>query len=185
MYYSDFLAFLGGWTSLFYFYLVAALVILLDQLSKWWILHSFELGESMPVIDGFFMITSHRNKGAAFGILQDQRTFFIIITIVIVIGLIWYLAKSALDRKNLLAFSLSLILGGALGNFIDRVRMGEVVDFLHFRFRFSWFGTEVDYSYPIFNLADSAICIGVALVFLDTFLEWRKERKRRKAYETP
>ena len=184
MYYSDFLAFLGGWTSLFYFYLVAALVILLDQLSKWWILHSFELGESMPVIDGFFMITSHRNKGAAFGILQDQRTFFIIITIVIVIGLIWYLAKSALDRKNLLAFSLSLILGGALGNFIDRVRMGEVVDFL-----ISVFGSAGSALKWIIRIRSSIWpiprSVSVSLVFLDTFLEWRKERKRRKAYETP
>lgn len=167
--------------SLLYYYAAAAAVILLDQLSKWWIVRSMEPGDSVPVIGSFFMITSHRNRGAAFGILQDQRTFFIIITIVIAIGLIWYLAKSAKEQKRLLSLAISFILGGALGNFIDRVRMGEVVDFLHFRFRFNWFGTDIDYSYPIFNLADAAICIGVALVFIDALLEWRRERKRAES----
>lgn len=78
----------------------------------------------------FFQIVSHRNRGAAFGILQNQRWFFIAITIAVVIGIIWYLHRTVAERKKkLLPFALSLLLGGALGNFVDRALFGEVVDF--------------------------------------------------------
>ncbi len=160
-----------------WYYLLAALIVLLDQVSKWVIVRFMEIGQSIPVIGDFFQITSHRNRGAAFGILQDQRLFFIVITIFILAGIIWYMQKMKKEGSRLLQFSLGLILGGAIGNFIDRLLTGEVVDFLKFRFQFNWFGSEVDYTYPIFNIADSAIVIGVMLIFLDTLLVWRKERR--------
>jgi signal peptidase II len=162
---------------MFWYYLIALIVLAIDQVSKWFIVTNMKLNESWPVIDEFFYITSHRNRGAAFGILQDQRWFFIVITVVVVVGIIWYLHKMAQERRILLCTSLSLLLGGAIGNFIDRARVGEVVDFLHFRFQFAWFGNDVDYHFAIFNIADSAIVIGVALIFLDTLLTWRKEKR--------
>jgi len=116
-----------------------------------------DLMEQIPVIDGFFYITSHRNRGAAFGILQNQQWLFISITIVVVLFLIFYIWKWR-KKQPFTTFALSLILGGALGNFIDRVRTGEVVDFFHFQFG--------DYHFPIFNIADSAIVVGVTLLML-------------------
>jgi len=159
------------------YYVFAAIVFALDQWTKRLIVRHLELNESIPVLGEFFEITSHRNRGAAFGILQNQRWFFIVITIVIVVGIVWFLQKTRKANKKLLPFALSLLLGGAFGNFLDRLLHGEVVDFLKFRFQFSFFGTPVDYTYPIFNVADSAIVVGVALIFLDSIISWRKERR--------
>lgn len=159
------------------YYIYALIVLIVDQITKWNIVNTMEIGESLPVIGEFFQITSHRNRGAAFGILKDQRWFFIIITIIIAIGVVWYLQKTRKEGRRLLPVALSLLLGGALGNFIDRALFGEVVDFLQFRFQFNWFGTPVDYTYPIFNIADSAIVIGVGLIFVDSVISWRKEKK--------
>ncbi|OPH47533.1 signal peptidase II [Paenibacillus ferrarius] len=159
----------------YYFY--ALIVFIMDQVSKWFITKRIPLGEERSVIGEFFIITSHRNRGAAFGILQNQRWFFIVITTIVVIGIIWYIRKTIREGKVLLSFALSLLLGGALGNFIDRALFGEVVDFLQFTFDFSLFGKAIYYIYPIFNLADSAIVVGVILIFLESILAWRKEKK--------
>ncbi|MEW9698077.1 signal peptidase II [Paenibacillus sp. SI8] len=159
----------------YYFY--ALIVFILDQAAKWMIVKRIPLGEERPVIGEFFMITSHRNRGAAFGILQDQRWFFIVITTIVVIGIVWYIRRTIREGKGLLSFALSLLLGGALGNFLDRALFGEVVDFLQVTFDFNLFGKTIYYGYPIFNFADSAIVIGVILIFLDSLLVWRKEKK--------
>ncbi|KQX64708.1 MULTISPECIES: signal peptidase II [Paenibacillus] len=159
----------------YYFY--ALIVFILDQVSKWFIVKRIPLGEERPVLGDFFILTSHRNRGAAFGILQNQRWFFIVITLIVVIGILWYMRRTIRERKVLLSFALSLLLGGAIGNFIDRALFGEVVDFLQFTFDFSLFGKAIYYIYPIFNLADSAIVIGVILIFLESLLTWRKEKK--------
>ncbi|ULL17571.1 lipoprotein signal peptidase [Paenibacillus sp. H1-7] len=159
------------------YYIYAVIVLILDQVTKWLIVNNMTIGESRPVIGEFFQITSHRNRGAAFGILQEQRWFFIVITIIIAAGVIWYLQKTRKEGRKLLPFALGLLLGGALGNFIDRALFGEVVDFLQFRFQFNWFGTHVDYTYPIFNVADSAIVVGVILIFVDSLISWRNEKK--------
>ena len=149
-----------------YYYFIALLVFLGDQATKWIVLTRMELGESIPLLEGVFHFTSHRNRGAAFGILQDQRWFFIIITLVVVGFIIFYLRKVGQD-KRMLSYSLALILGGAVGNFLDRLLTGEVVDFLDFTL----------INFPIFNIADSAIVIGVGLYMLDTFFEMREERR--------
>lgn len=159
------------------YFIIVLLIFLIDQGSKWLIVHRMSLYESFPVIGDFFQITSHRNSGAAFGILEGRRWFFIVITIVVVSVLISYLRSTVRDKKRLLSFALSLLMGGALGNFLDRALTGEVVDFLQFRFQFAWFGKDIDYIFPIFNVADSAIVIGVILIFLDSLLAWSKERK--------
>lgn len=159
------------------YYIYALIVFLLDQATKWVIVQKIPLGEERSVIGEFFVITSHRNRGAAFGILQNQRWFFIIVTLVVVIGILWYIRRTIREGKGLLSFALSLLLGGALGNFLDRALFGEVVDFLQFTFDFSLFGKAIYYIYPIFNLADSAIVIGVILIFLDSILTARREKK--------
>jgi signal peptidase II len=160
-----------------FYYALALLLILIDQVSKWLIVHNLKLYESRSVIGDFFVITSHRNRGAAFSILQDQQWFFIIITVVVVAGLVWYMQKVQRERKALLAVALSFLLGGAVGNFIDRALYGEVVDFLQFNFVFSIFGHAVNYTFAIFNIADSAITVGVILILIDALRGWLKERR--------
>jgi signal peptidase II len=149
-----------------YYYLLALFIIVVDQLTKWLIVSTLELNERVPVIGEFFQITSHRNTGAAFGILTGQRWFFIVITIVIVAGLVWYIRKTIASGLRLAPLAFSLVLGGAIGNFIDRLLTGEVVDFFKFRFQFDWFGSPVDYTFPIFNVADMMIVIGVTLAMI-------------------
>lgn len=147
------------------YYLLALVVIIIDQWSKWLIIASMELYERITLIENFLYITSHRNKGAAWGILQGQFTFFYIITVIFVIGIIYYLQKYGKENRNL-AISLSFILGGAIGNFIDRLFRKEVVDFIDVMI--------FSYDYPIFNVADSFLVIGVILFAIITFLEERR-----------
>ncbi|MBD2870107.1 signal peptidase II [Paenibacillus arenilitoris] len=155
----------------FYYYWIALFVFVLDYVTKKIIATQLELGEQISVIGNFFLITSHRNRGAAFGILQGQRLFFIIITIVILIGIVWYIQAVRKSAKPWLLVGLGLVLGGAVGNFLDRARFGEVVDFLQFNFG--------SYQFPIFNVADSGIVCGVILILIDTLLSSRDEKKAR------
>lgn len=159
------------------YFILAFVVLALDQGSKWLIVNRMDLYETKSVIGEFFQITSHRNTGAAFSILEGQRWFFVSITTVILVGMVWYLLRTIRAGKKLLPCALGFLLGGATGNFVDRALFGEVVDFLQFRFQFEWFGKHVDYTFAIFNLADSAIFLGVVLIFLDTLIEWRKEKR--------
>lgn len=150
------------------YYVIALFVIAIDQISKWLIVKNMELGTSIPIIDNVLYITSHRNRGAAWGILEDKMWFFYIITVVFVAFIVIYMKKYAKTDK-LLGISLGLILGGAIGNFIDRVFRQEVVDFIHV-YIFS-------YNYPVFNIADSALCIGVVLIIIQTLLEGKKTKE--------
>ncbi|WP_160034251.1 signal peptidase II [Paenibacillus sp. An7] len=154
------------------YYVIALIVFLVDQGSKWLVKTNMDLGQEISVIGDFFYITSHRNRGAAFGILQDQRWFFIVVTIIVVVALVWYIQKIKSQPDKLLPLALSLVLAGAIGNFLDRLLMGEVVDFFKFNFG--------SYTFPIFNVADSAIVVGVALIILDTLLESRREKRREE-----
>lgn len=142
---------------------VGCAVIALDQLTKIYIHGNFTLGESIPVIPDFFNITYVRNTGAAFGFLKDaaesfRKIFFLSMPPIAVIVILRMLKDVANDdRPQILA--LSLIFGGAIGNYIDRLRFGFVVDFLDFHYKETW-------SYPAFNVADSAIVTGVGLLLL-------------------
>lgn len=141
------------------YYLTAILILIVDQWTKWLVVKNMKLAETIPVIDGFFFITSHRNRGAAFGILQEQQWLFISITFVVIAIILYYLWQLKNERPWT-SISFALILGGAIGNLIDRIRTGEVVDFFHFQFG--------SYQYPIFNVADSAIVVGVAILTVIT-----------------
>src|SRR5699024_2285115 len=114
-----------------------------------------DLYEKIPIIPELFFITSHRNYGAVWGILEDQFIFFYIVTVSVVVGINYYMLKYAEDYP-LLAIVLGLLLGGAIGNFIDRLIRKEVVDFLDV--------IIIRYDFRIFNIADSALLIGVVWV---------------------
>lgn len=157
-------------TALFY-YMIALAIIIFDQLTKWIVVKEMELGESIPVIDNFLYITSHRNRGAAWGILQGQMWFFYVITIIVVIGLIVYIRKINKADKWL-GVALGLMLGGAIGNFIDRVFRQEVVDFVN-----TYIFT---YDFPIFNVADSALVVGVGIMFILTLFEGKQKKESTK-----
>lgn len=143
--------------------IISIFLIILDQLSKYFIVEKMSLGQSNEVVNNFFSITSHRNRGAAWGILQDSRYFFLAVTVIflIILGYYIYKQKDSITKFDVLTFS--LILGGALGNFIDRLVRHEVVDFLDFKI----FG----YDFPIFNLADCYICIGVLFLLIKIYRE--------------
>ncbi|GAW68695.1 signal peptidase [Geoanaerobacter pelophilus] len=149
---------------------VSTLVLVLDQLTKVYIDKTMRLHDSIPVIDGFFSITYLRNKGAAFGILANSAwrlPFFLLVSAVAVLVILVVLSRLRDDQKGS-AVSLSLIFSGALGNLIDRVRLGEVIDFLDVY----WKG----HHWPAFNVADSAICVGVFLLAIEMVLEERREK---------
>lgn len=154
--------------SFVFYYIIALVVIILDQWTKWLVVKRMELGESITVIENWFYITSHRNRGAAWGILQGQMWFFYLITVIVIIGIVYYIQKAA-KGKMLLGVALGLMLGGAIGNFYDRVVRKEVVDFIH---------TYIfNYNFPIFNIADSALVIGVGLLMIQM---WQEERQSKE-----
>ena len=144
-------------------FILACFLILLDQLSKNFIVNHFSLGESKEVIVNFFSISSHRNRGAAWGILQDSRLFFLIVTVIFIAILTYYLFKQKNTLSSFDKGTFALVYGGAIGNFIDRLTRHEVVDFLDLRI----FG----YDFPIFNLADCFICVGVIFLLFKIYKE--------------
>lgn len=152
-----------------YFFLIALFIFGVDQASKWWVVQHMKLYQSNSVIGDFFSITSHRNRGAAFGILQNQQWLFIVVTILVLMGIIFYLMKMKKESR-LTKWGLTLVLGGAVGNLVDRIRTGEVVDFFHLQFG--------SYQFPIFNVADTAICVGVGIFMLATFVNPPKKEKQ-------
>jgi len=154
---------------LIYYYVIALLVFLADRVTKWLVVTYMELGQSIPLWEGVFHLTSHRNRGAAFGILQNQRAFFIVITLAVIVGIVWYLRR-VYKESALVSWALALILGGAVGNFYDRVLTGQVVDFFDFTL----------IHFPIFNVADSAIVIGVGLFVIDGLRELLVNGRDRK-----
>jgi len=152
---------------------IAVAVVIVDQLTKLWIMTNFALHEQQSIIPGFFNLVYVTNTGAAFGFLAGSKTwlrqvFFIAVSIVALFVIIYaygHLKKQA----RIFVYALGLIAGGAVGNLIDRLRFGSVVDFLDF-----YLGS---YHWPAFNAADSAITIGVALFLLGTLMQHRKESK--------
>lgn len=149
--------------------IVAPLVLFLDQITKWWVLKTLSIGERVPVINGFWEWVHIRNPGAAFGILGESwfayRLPFFFVVSVLALGVIAYifLKTDACDRFN--PIPMSLITAGVLGNFIDRVRFGNVVDFISLRIqgRQVW---GVDLVWPAFNVADSAITLALLLMIV-------------------
>jgi signal peptidase II len=147
-------------------------VIVLDQVTKHVVDGRFRLGESIPVIPGFFNLTYIRNTGAAFGLLatappEFRIPFFILVPLVALVA-IAYIFRKIPDKDVKLSTALSLVIGGAVGNLIDRVALGYVIDFLDFHWRYR-------YHFPAFNVADSAICVGVGVLMLDLLVQGSEE----------
>ncbi|MEJ1959001.1 MAG: signal peptidase II [Nitrosomonadales bacterium] len=157
---------LSRWLSL------STLVIILDQFGKVAISNHFIYGESSRMT-GFFNLVLAHNQGAAFSFLNDaggwQRWFFSVIALVASAWIIWLLRKH--EKQQLFCFALAMILGGALGNLIDRVIYGYVVDFLDFHWG--------SYHFPAFNLADSAITCGAALLLWDSLVGASKNKSEK------
>lgn len=158
------------------FVILTVVGLVFDQITKLYIDRSMKLFDSIPVVTNFFNITYVRNRGAAFSFLSEaswRLPFFIGITLVASIAILVAFHKLRNDQK-LAQISLSMIFSGAIGNLIDRVRMGEVIDFLDVHwYRHHW---------PAFNVADSLICVGVFLLALDMLLE-EKRLKGKVAQE--
>lgn len=135
--------------------IIIAVLFVLDQITKTYVKTNLSLGQSNEVIKDFFYFTHVENTGAAFGILKNGRYFFIVLTIIISAVLVYIIVK---NKSAFLRLSISIVLGGALGNFMDRLLYGRVTDF----FDFYIFG----YDYPVFNVADACINIGTILLFI-------------------
>jgi signal peptidase II len=141
--------------------LVALAIILLDQASKEWVRGAFSLHESVPVIAGFFNLTYIRNTGAAWGLFSGQNVALSLLAFAMLIALVLFRRK-LLPPGRPHRVALGLLCGGIVGNLFDRLRLDYVTDFLDFYFR-GW-------HFPSFNVADSAICIGVGIYVLGTLL---------------
>lgn len=156
---------------------IAGFVVTLDQMTKMYIHTQFSLGESYAIIHDFFDLTYVRNKGAAFGIFRDAneifRSLFFLSIPPFAMVLILFMLRGLSDKESVQILALSGVFGGALGNYIDRLRLGYVVDFLDFH----W---EAAYTFPAFNVADSAIVIGVFILFILMSFEARIESKAKK-----
>ncbi len=152
-------------------WMVAVLTIIADQGSKVFVAKRMELGQSIPVLGNFFRITFIRNAGGAFGIFLGGGWFYLLASILAIILIFFYLRKMSAGYLWS-RISLALILGGALGNLIDRVRYGMVIDFLDFGIgRLRW---------PVFNLADAAVTVGVAVFLVFMFQKKAEDRGQDK-----
>ncbi|MBI2659558.1 signal peptidase II [Candidatus Woesearchaeota archaeon] len=137
---------------------VAVLVVILDQLTKLLINQNFQLGQSIPIIKNLLHLTYVTNSGSAFGLFKSLNAFFILFSIAVIIAIFFHLKKIVKSEK-LLQLAVGLLLGGTLGNLMDRIFRGSVIDFIDFRI------------WPVFNVADSAVTISVILLAI---LLWKK-----------
>jgi signal peptidase II len=158
--------------------IVCAVVLFLDQWTKAVVLERLPLHGRIAVIPGFFDLTHVRNTGGAFGIFGGEKSglggFLFLAVSVVAIGILLVLFIRSKENEQTLGFAYSLILSGALGNLLDRIRLGEVVDFLElYVSSFRW---------PAFNIADSAICVGIGLMALELII---KEEKRGAKTKSP
>ncbi len=152
----------------FYWLSLSALVLLFDQLTKNAVVDKFQLYDVYP-ITGYFNLTHLHNPGAAFSFLGNaggwQQFFFILVALVVILMMLYWMCRYQLNSRTLAGFS--LLIGGAAGNLWDRISFGYVIDFLDFYI--------LNWHWPAFNVADAAICIGAALLILDTFLGTQKK----------
>ncbi len=146
-------------------FIITSCILFLDQLTKFLVVKNLLLNQSIPLIPGIFHLTFIHNRGAAFGILRNQTQLFIFTSIFAVIFILWGLKNNKDKKRPIYNISLSLILGGALGNLIDRLIVGYVIDFLDFRI------------WPVFNIADSAITAGMVMLGWTILIKNRNKLK--------
>ncbi len=155
---------------MYYIILITALIIV-DQWTKHLTVANLVEGESFPLIFDFFHLTYVKNRGVAFGMFQGKIPVISVVTVLAIIGISWYLAKSVKNKKNKLEnIAYAFILSGAIGNMIDRLTRGFVVDMMDFRGIWTY----------VFNLADVWINVGVAFIILSEFMSSRKKREQEK-----
>jgi signal peptidase II len=160
------------------YYAVALCVFAVDFVSKKIVEYGLALNDRIDVFgNGLLIVTSIRNPGAAFGMMQQQRWLFLLLSLAVVAGVAWYFHRSFRSGRRLLPLALSLVLGGAVGNFLDRLLFGQVVDFLQFNFG--------RHALPIFNLADTGIVVGVVLLIADAVRSVRQESVKHGNGERP
>ncbi len=153
-------------------YIITLLVVVIgDQITKMIVDHTLQLNGSYTIIDNFFYFTYSHNKGAAWGMLQGHMYLFYVISFIAAAGMIYYFMESK-EYQKLYRFGLVLVFSGMLGNLIDRVFYGYVRDFIDF--------IILGYDFPIFNVADMAICLGVGLILLEVGIEEYKIWKQSK-----
>ena len=146
--------------------IISLIIIVLDQLSKYWILNNLPLYENIPIIKDFFSLFHIRNRGAAWGMLSNQSWGIYLLTVISIAASIFIFYLIYINKIKPVRITLALILGGSIGNLIDRIRFNNVVDFLSFTFG--------DYHFPTFNIADSAIVVGA--ICLALFLIFKPEQ---------
>ena len=138
---------------------VSLIVVFLDQLTKFLIRKNFQLNESIPIIKNILHLTYVTNTGSAFGVFKNLNWFFMLFSIAVIIAIFYYLRKKIYEKEKFLQLAVGLLLGGTIGNMIDRILYGAVTDFLDFRI------------WPVFNISDSAVTISVILLII---LLWKK-----------
>ena len=143
-----------------------ALLVGIDQLTKWLAVEYLQEGEPCPIIDGVFELLLHKNPGAAFGLFEGQRWLFMGITVVVIVVLAAILMSGKYRQYRLVNLSGTLIIAGGIGNMIDRVRLGHVIDFLYFRL----------INFPIFNFADCCVVIGALLLLIFFFFIYNEDK---------
>ncbi len=155
--------------------IVAGLLLLTDQITKVLIDNSFKLGESVLVVNNFFSLTYVTNKGAAWGILSGYSWLLLVIA-ALVMGASIYFMRWLAEGFNERYLAIAMIISGIIGNSIDRIWRGEVIDFLDLHIaNYHW--------PPVFNIADSAICVGVCIFFLSNVIRASKQKKETEGKE--
>jgi len=148
---------------------IATLVMMFDQITKYWVAVKLSDGDEVDIIQGFFKLSYTENPGIAFGMLNNGNVKWLLVAIsVAAITVVIYYMRRTPSSNTLLLWSLSLLAAGICGNLIDRVRLGRVIDFILLYYK--------DYQWPVFNIADTAITIGAALMAIELFLAPQAER---------
>lgn len=150
------------------YWIFSALLVGVDQLVKWWITDNLALGETKNLIPGILSLNHIRNTGAAWSMLEGKMWFFTIVTLIAVVVILTLMIKNREKGNSWFMIGLSLILAGAIGNFIDRIRLGYVVDMFQTDFM----------SFPIFNVADVALVCGVICILIYIILDEKDQRKK-------
>ena len=157
-----------GTMKLWYLF-IAMLVMLCDQITKYWVSVKLREGDEIDIIQGFFKFSYTENPGIAFGMLNNGNVKWLLVSVsVAAIAVVFYYMRRTPISNSLLLWSLALLAAGICGNLIDRVRLGRVIDFILLYYR--------DYQWPVFNIADTAITIGAALMAIELFLAPQAER---------
>ena len=156
-------------TMKMWYLFITALVMSFDQFTKYWVSVKLREGDEIDIIRGFFKLSYTENPGIAFGMLNNGNVKWLLVTVSVaaIMVVVYYMRRTPVSN-SLLLWSLTLLAAGICGNLIDRVRLGRVIDFILLYYR--------DYQWPVFNVADTAITIGAALMAIELFLSPQAER---------